>query len=152
MKKTDTLLKKSVSRRSVLKGGAAIAGATAITGFPTVWAQNIKDITLNHTGMSYSTIADIARQATLDLGFKVEMSVVDHPGLTNRMIQDPNSIDIADAEIWLHVLNAGDVHYATLASRGRFGPSYDAAAPRTASMRPTATSGSRSPGRWCRSR
>jgi hypothetical protein len=100
MKKADTLLKKSVSRRSVLKGGAAIAGATAITGFPTVWAQNIKDITLNHTGMSYSTIADIARQATLDLGFKVEMSVVDHPGLTNRMIQDPNSIDIADSEIW----------------------------------------------------
>jgi len=100
MKKTDTFLKKSVSRRSVLKGGAAIAGVTAVTGFPTVWAQNIKDITLNHTGMSYSTIADIARQATLDLGFKVEMSVVDHPGLTNRMIQDPNSIDIADAEIW----------------------------------------------------
>jgi putative spermidine/putrescine transport system substrate-binding protein len=100
MKKADTFLKKSVSRRSVLKGGAAIAGVTAVTGFPTVWAQNIKDITLNHTGMSYSTIADIARQATLDLGFKVEMSVVDHPGLTNRMIQDPNSIDIADAEIW----------------------------------------------------
>ncbi len=100
MKKADTLLKKSVSRRSVLKGGAAIAGVTAVTGFPTVWAQNIKDITLNHTGMSYSTIADIGRQATLDLGFKVEMSVVDHPGLTNRMIQDPNSIDIADAEIW----------------------------------------------------
>ena len=64
MKKTDTFLKKSVSRRSVLKGGAAIAGVTAVTGFPTVWAQNIKDITLNHTGMSYSTIADIARQAT----------------------------------------------------------------------------------------
>jgi putative spermidine/putrescine transport system substrate-binding protein len=100
MKKADTFLKKSVSRRSVLKGGAAIAGVTAVTGFPTVWAQNIKDITLNHTGMSYSTIADIGRQATLDLGFKVEMSVTDHPGLTNRMIQDPNSIDIADAEIW----------------------------------------------------
>jgi hypothetical protein len=50
--------------------------------------------------MSYSTIADIARQASLDLGFKVEMSVVDHPGLTNRMIQDPNSIDVADSEIW----------------------------------------------------
>ena len=99
-KKADKFLKTSVSRRSVLKGGAAIAGATAITGFPTVWAQNIRDITLNHTGMSYSTLADIGRQATLDLGFKVEMSVTDHPGLTNRMIQDPNSIDIADAEIW----------------------------------------------------
>jgi putative spermidine/putrescine transport system substrate-binding protein len=100
MKKTGKLLGTSVSRRSVLKGGAALAGATAISGFPTVWAQNIKDITLNHTGMSYSTLIDIARQASLDLGFKVEMSVVDHPGLTNRMVQDPTSIDVADSEIW----------------------------------------------------
>jgi len=91
---------KAISRRTVLKGGAAIAGATAVTGFPMVWAQNLKDVTLNHTGMSYSTIADIARQASQDLGFKVEMSVVDHPGLTNRMVNDPNSIDIADMEIW----------------------------------------------------
>jgi len=100
MKKADTFLKKSVSRRSVLKGGAAIVGATAITGFPTVWAQTIKDITLVHTGMSYSTIPDIAKQASQDLGFKVEMSVVDHPGLLNRMVNDPGSIDIADMEIW----------------------------------------------------
>ena len=28
------------------------------------------------------------------------MSVVDHPGLTNRMVNDPKSIDIADMEIW----------------------------------------------------
>ena len=90
----------AISRRSVLKGGAALAGATAITGFPTIWAQALKDVTLVHTGMSYSTVADIARQATQDLGFKVEMSVVDHPGLTNRMVNDPKSIDIADMEIW----------------------------------------------------
>src|SRR5260370_16825729 len=89
-----------ISRRAVLKSGAAIAASTAVTGFPTVWAQNLKDVTLNHTGMSYSTLADIAKQATKDLGFKVEMSVVDHPGLTNRMVNDPNSIDIADMEIW----------------------------------------------------
>jgi putative spermidine/putrescine transport system substrate-binding protein len=100
MKKSAGLLGKSVSRRSVLKGGAAIAGATAVTGFPMVWAQELKDVTLVHTGMSYSTIADIARQASQDLGFKIEMSVVDHPGLLNRMVNDPNSIDIADMEIW----------------------------------------------------
>jgi putative spermidine/putrescine transport system substrate-binding protein len=100
MKKTDTFLKKSVSRRSILKGGAAIAGVTAVTGFPTVWAQEIKDVTLNHTGMSYSTIPDIAKQASKDLGFTIEMSVVDHPGLLNRMVNDPTSIDIADMEIW----------------------------------------------------
>lgn len=94
------LIGNKLSRRSVLKGGAAIAASTAVTGFPTVWAQSIKDITLVHTGMSYSTIADIARQASADLGFKIEMSVVDHPGLINRMVNDPNSIDIADMEIW----------------------------------------------------
>ena len=27
------------------------------------------------------------------------MTVVDHPGLTNRMINDPKSIDVADMEI-----------------------------------------------------
>ncbi len=98
MKKT--LLNKTISRRSVLKGGAAVAGVTAVTGFPMVWAQNLKDVTLNHTGMSYSTLPDIAKQASQDLGFKVEMSVVDHPGLLNRLVQDPTSLDIADLEIW----------------------------------------------------
>ncbi|MBB5751912.1 ABC transporter substrate-binding protein [Prosthecomicrobium pneumaticum] len=100
MTKKDGLLGKAVSRRGVLKGGAAIATATAVTGFPTVWAQNLKDVTLNHVGMSYSVLPDIARQASQDLGFKIEMSVVDHPGLLNRLIQDPNSLDIADMEIW----------------------------------------------------
>src|ERR1044071_4598428 len=100
MKKAGGILTGRISRRNVLKGGAAIAGTTAITGFPTIWAQTIKDITLNHTGQSYSTLADIARQATQDLGFKVEMSVTDHPGMTNRIVNDPASIDIADCEIW----------------------------------------------------
>jgi putative spermidine/putrescine transport system substrate-binding protein len=95
---------KTLSRRSVLKGTAAVAASTAVTGFPTVWAQNIKDVVLNHTGMSYSTLADIAKQASADLGFKVEMQVVDHPGLTNRMINDPKSIDVADMEIWQNKL------------------------------------------------
>ncbi len=99
-KSSGTVSDRKVTRRSVLKGGAALTGITAVTGFPMVWAQNLKDITLNHTGMSYSTIADIARQASQDLGFKVEMSVVDHPGLLNRMVNDPKSIDIADMEIW----------------------------------------------------
>ena len=89
-----------VTRRSVLKGGAAVASSTLVTGFPTVWAQNIKDIVLNHTGMSYSTLADIGRKASEDLGFTVNMSVTDHPGLLNRLVNDPQSVDIADMEIW----------------------------------------------------
>lgn len=98
-KKGKSSLKK-VSRRAVLAGGAAVAGSTLVTGFPTVWAQNLKDVKLNHTGMSYSTLADIGRMATEDLGFEVTMSVVDHAGMTNRMFNDPSAIDVADIEIW----------------------------------------------------
>jgi putative spermidine/putrescine transport system substrate-binding protein len=104
MKDTVANGKRGITRRGILKGSAAAvglaAGSGAITGFPTIWAQSIKDITLNHTGQSYSTLIDIARQATKDLGFKVEMSVIDTAALTNRMINDPTSIDIADTEIW----------------------------------------------------
>lgn len=88
-----------VSRRTVLTGGAAIAG-TALLGAPTIWAQNLKDVKLNHTGMSYSTLADIGKMASEDLGFEVTMSVVDHAGMTNRMFNDPKAIDVADIEIW----------------------------------------------------
>ncbi len=92
-----------LNRRKVLKGAAATAGLAAgfqVIGAPTIWAQNIRDITLNHTGMSYSVLIDIARQATEDLGFTVEMSVTDHSGLLNRMATQPDSLDIADSEIW----------------------------------------------------
>jgi putative spermidine/putrescine transport system substrate-binding protein len=94
----------SLTRRAVIKGGAALTGAAAgsgvIAGFPMVWAQKLKDITLNHTGMSYSVLEPIAKQAEKDLGFKVVMTVVDYPGMTNRLINSPDAIDIADMEIW----------------------------------------------------
>src|SRR5262245_17138755 len=93
-----------VSRRHILRGAAAAAGVAigsgAIKGFPTIWAQNIKDVTLLHVGMSYSTIIDIARQATKELGFTVEMAVTDHPGFINRVTTQPDSVDIGDGELW----------------------------------------------------
>lgn len=100
--------KRVITRRSVLKGGAAAAGVAAgagvLSGFPTIWAQNIKDVTLTHVGMSYSTIIQIAEQATKDLGFKVQMAVTDHPGFVNRVTTQPNSVDVADGEIWQRLL------------------------------------------------
>jgi putative spermidine/putrescine transport system substrate-binding protein len=92
--------KPSISRRSVLAGGAAFTGASMVLGAPMVWAQNIKDIKLNHAGMSYSVLPDIGKMATEDLGFEISMSVTDHAGLTNRMLSDPGAIDVADLEIW----------------------------------------------------
>ena len=100
---TMTGARKGVNRRAMLKGAAAVAGVAigskAITGFPTIWAQEIKDITLTHVGMSYSTIIDIAKQASKDLGFKVEMAVTDHPGFVTRVTTQPESVDVADGEI-----------------------------------------------------
>jgi putative spermidine/putrescine transport system substrate-binding protein len=91
-----------LSRRTVLKGAAASAGVAAgsgaIQGFPTIWAQNIKDVTLLQVGGSYSAIIDIARKASEDLGFTVEMQTADHATLLNRLITQPESLDIADTE------------------------------------------------------
>ena len=51
-------------------------------------------------GGSYSAIIDIARQATKDLGFKIEMQNVDGDALVNRVATQPESVDIADIEYW----------------------------------------------------
>jgi putative spermidine/putrescine transport system substrate-binding protein len=93
--------KTGISRRSVLQAGAAAAGAavgSGVAGAPTIWAQTIKDIKLVQVGGSYSAIIDIARQASKDLGFQVEMQTADHAALLNRLVSQPNTIDIADIE------------------------------------------------------
>jgi putative spermidine/putrescine transport system substrate-binding protein len=96
--------KGGITRRRLLTGAAAGAGLTAgsglIRGFPTIWAQNIKDVKLIQAGGSYSAIIDIARQATRDLGFQVEMQTADEASLLNRLINEPKTIDIADIEFY----------------------------------------------------
>ena len=73
--------KKALSRRALLKAGAAATGAAigsdVIRGFPTIWAQEIKDIELRHVGVSYSVVKAIGDQAAKDLGFKVTMQNLD---------------------------------------------------------------------------
>src|ERR1700726_3844154 len=97
-------LKGGLSRRSILKGAAAAAGAAAgtgaISGFPTIWAQEIKDIELRHVGVSYSVVKAIGDQASKDLGFKVTMQNLDTSAAINRFITQPDSVDIADVEGW----------------------------------------------------
>jgi putative spermidine/putrescine transport system substrate-binding protein len=92
------------SRRAVLKAGGALlgsaAGAGAITGFPTIWAHEIKDIELRHVGVSYSVVKAIGDQASKDLGFKVTMQNLDTTAAINRFITQPDSVDIADVEGW----------------------------------------------------
>jgi len=93
-----------ISRRQVLKGAGAVAGVAAgsgaITGFPTIWAQEIKDIELRHVGVSYSVVKAIGDQASADLGFKVTMQNLDTSAAINRFITQPNTVDIPDLEGW----------------------------------------------------
>jgi len=82
---------------------AALAGATAAAvgsgGFPTIWAQNIKDVTLIHAGPPVTAIQPIADQATKDLGFKVQMQKVENADLLNRFLSQSSTLDVADVSI-----------------------------------------------------
>jgi putative spermidine/putrescine transport system substrate-binding protein len=94
---------KGVSRRGILKGAAATAGAAlgsgAVTGFPTIWAQTIKDVVLHHAGPPVTAIPAIAEQATKDLGFTVQMQASENADLLNRLLSQSSAIDCADISL-----------------------------------------------------
>ena len=89
-----------LSRRSLLKGGAAVTGAAvgsgAITGFPMIWAQS--NVTLRQFGTGVSNINEIAKQAKKDLGITLEMTALDTDSTAQRVVTQPKSFDIADIE------------------------------------------------------
>ena len=90
MNRTGGLLNNALSRRSVLKGGAAIAGARPSPA--SRWSGRRTQGRHPHTpGCPIRHFPTSPGRPGQDLGFKVEMSVVDHPGLTNRMVNDPAS-------------------------------------------------------------
>ncbi|MEM8837079.1 MAG: substrate-binding domain-containing protein [Pseudomonadota bacterium] len=102
---TKSSAKAGLSRRSLLKGTAAVTGAAlgsgAISGFPTVWAQNIKDVTLRQFGTGVSNLNDVAQKVKEDLGFTLEMTALDSDAVTQRAATQPKSFDIADIEYWI---------------------------------------------------
>ena len=99
------------TRRQVMKAAAvgtgAALGSGLVNGFPTIWAQNLKDIKLVQVGGSYSAIIDIGKQASKDLGFTVEMQTADHSALLNRLVNEPKTIDIADIEYFFQYFMVG---------------------------------------------
>ncbi|WP_276199236.1 PotD/PotF family extracellular solute-binding protein [Chelatococcus sp. XZ-Ab1] len=92
-----------ISRRSLLKTGAAAAGLAAgsgaITGFPTIWAQN--PITLRQFGTGVSNLNAIAEKCKEDLGITLEMTATDSDAAAQRAVTQPDSYDIADIEYWI---------------------------------------------------
>ena len=86
-------------RRALLRTAGAAIGSGAVTGFPTIWAQNIKDIVLRHAGPPVAAIPAIAEQATKDLGFTVQMQASENTDLLNRFLTQSSAIDCADVSL-----------------------------------------------------
>ncbi len=89
-----------MNRRSLLKGGATLAAASTL-GAPTIWAQNIKNVTLRQFGTGVSNLNEVAQKVKEDLGFTLEMTALDTDSVTQRAATQPNSFDIADIEYFV---------------------------------------------------
>ena len=103
MTQSDRQDRAGLTRRRFLKTTAAATGAalgSGAIGAPMIWAQTIKDVTLNQVGPSYSVIADIAEKASADLGFKIVPQTADSTALMAKVVTQPETIDIADLEFW----------------------------------------------------
>ncbi len=94
------MAKTGYSRRAMLKGGAAMAAASAFPA-PMLWAQTIKDITLRQFGTGVSNLNDVANKVKEDLGFTLSMTALDSDAVTQRAATQPDSFDIADIEYWI---------------------------------------------------
>jgi putative spermidine/putrescine transport system substrate-binding protein len=69
--------RRGLGRRTVLSLAGVAAGSGAITGFPTIWAQKIKDVTLRQFGTGVSNLNAIADKVKQDLGFTLQMTALD---------------------------------------------------------------------------
>jgi putative spermidine/putrescine transport system substrate-binding protein len=87
----------SEGRRAAVTGAAI--GSGAVTGFPTIWAQTIKDIVLHHAGPPVTAIPAIAEQATKDLGFTVQFQAKENADLLNSFLSQSSAIDCADVSL-----------------------------------------------------
>lgn len=97
----DGLTAHERQRRRLLKGATAAAAASTVFGVPTLWAQNIKDVTLRQFGTGVSNLNDVADKVKEDLGFTLEMTALDSDSVAQRAATQPNSFDIADIEYWI---------------------------------------------------
>lgn len=92
-----------ITRRRLLKGSAAAVGFSAgsgvLTGFPTIWGQDIKDVTLLHAGPPVAAIPKIGEQAAKDLGFTIKMQATESADLLNRFLSQSSAIDVGDVSI-----------------------------------------------------
>ena len=93
--------RKGFSRRTMLKGTAAAAGVAvgsgAIKSFPTIWAQNIKDVELRIAGLSVSNMPQVEELAKKELGLNIKMQAIDIPVIihTAKELDDAERTQLA---------------------------------------------------------
>ncbi len=87
-----------IGRRALLAGAGIGGGSGLITGFPTIWAQNIKNVTLRQFGTGVSNLNAVAEKVKQDLGFTLTMTALDTDAVTQKAVTQPKSYDIADIE------------------------------------------------------
>ncbi|MBR0680654.1 extracellular solute-binding protein [Roseomonas eburnea] len=99
---TETVKVRGIGRRKALLAAAgAAAGSGAVTGFPTIWAQNIRNVVLRQFGTGVSNQNAIAEKCKEDLGITLQMTALDSDAVVQRAVTQPNSYDIADIEYWM---------------------------------------------------
>jgi putative spermidine/putrescine transport system substrate-binding protein len=96
-----SILKKSLSRRSVLKGTAAtvLAGTTAGLSAPFVHAAD--PVTLRIAGTGVNQFKQLADKAKEDLGFTIQYTSLTSDDVVKRAVTQPTSFDLLDAEYWM---------------------------------------------------
>ncbi|EHM02296.1 Tat pathway signal sequence domain protein [Acetobacteraceae bacterium AT-5844] len=92
------MTKTTLTRRGALALGGAALGSGAITGFPTLWAQNIRDVTLRQVGTGVSGLNAIAEQVKKDLGFNLQLTIADTDAVAQRAATQGRAFDVADIE------------------------------------------------------
>ncbi len=91
----------TLSRRGLLAGAGVAVGSGVVTGFPTIWAQNIKNVTLRQFGTGVSNLNAVADKVKQDLGFTLQMTALDTDAVTQKAVTQPRSYDVADIEYFL---------------------------------------------------
>jgi putative spermidine/putrescine transport system substrate-binding protein len=86
-----------LSRRTLLKGGAAL-GAAAGAGLAAPAIHAADPITLRYLSTATNQAPAIAEQAFKDTGIKIEYVTVDTEDVTKRIITQPDSFDLVDTE------------------------------------------------------
>src|SRR5882672_9150540 len=89
----------TVSRRDVLRGAAALTGTAVgaqLLGAPAI--VSAQPVTLRYLGTAVNQSKEIAQKVKADLGIVIEYVPVTTDDVSKRIITQPASFDIADAE------------------------------------------------------